>query len=407
MFQDDAPCAPLHPGSTIPNAACWRDSRPAWSVLAGGCATTAPVAPDTIEEVSAAPAPEAPEYIPVVRYGRYTLVELAPTAAQRDLLLQTIDVAMPEDARATVGDGLRHVLKRSGYGLCQTARAVIELYALPLPAAHLHLGPMTLRDALLTLAGPAWELHADDRARQSASSGLATAWPPTTHPHRPPPRRCRRSRWRPRYREASHERPATRPAFNRRRGGAEPDVALAVRPQCLRGPRLPGHERPGRPGAPRFPPATPRSAGDGPGRDRRGHPAASGRRHGGRPQRHPSILEARAAQVEKTSFRCCYPAMRSARGTCRPSRATPRCSRPATRPAAWRFPDRSRSHEAIDHPSALLLASTQWPAWAQQPATAPARNAQARSARLSPAFWTTGWRATGACNRRSGRATAN
>jgi len=138
-----------------------------WSVLAGGCATTtAPPAPDAIEEVLATPEPEAPEYIPVVRYGRYTLVELAPRAAQRDLLLQTIDVSMPEDARATVGDGLRHVLKRSGYSLCQTAHAVIELYALPLPAAHLHLGPMTLRDALLTLAGPAWELHADDRARQ-------------------------------------------------------------------------------------------------------------------------------------------------------------------------------------------------------------------------------------------------
>ena len=28
--------------------------------------------------------------------------------------------------------------------------------------------------------------------------------------------------------------------------------------------------------------------------------------------------------------------------------------------------------------SALLLASTQWPAWAQQPATAPARNAQSQ-----------------------------
>jgi len=138
-----------------------------WSVLAGGCATTnAPVAPDTIEEVSAAPVPEAPEYIPVVRYGRYTLVELAPTAAQRDLLLQTIDVSMPADTRATVGDGLRHVLKRSGYQLCENAHTVIALYALPLPAAHLHLGPMTLRDALLTLAGPAWELHADNRARQ-------------------------------------------------------------------------------------------------------------------------------------------------------------------------------------------------------------------------------------------------
>lgn len=114
----------------------------------------------------AAPEPETPEYIPVVRYGRYTLVELAPNAAQRDLLLQTVDVSMPEDARATVGDGLRHVLNRSGYSLCQTAHAVIELYALPLPAAHLHLGPMTLRDALLTLAGPVWELHADDHARQ-------------------------------------------------------------------------------------------------------------------------------------------------------------------------------------------------------------------------------------------------
>ena len=137
------------------------------AALASGCATTTvPLAPDAIEEVSTVPEPEAPEFIPVVRYGRYTLVELAPTAAQRDLLLQTIDVSMPEDARATVGDGLRHVLKRSGYGLCQTAHAVIELYALPLPAAHLHLGPMTLRDALLTLAGPAWELHADDRARQ-------------------------------------------------------------------------------------------------------------------------------------------------------------------------------------------------------------------------------------------------
>lgn len=137
------------------------------SVLAGGCATTAaPQAPDPIVEASPVPEPEAPQFIPVVRYGRYTLVELAPMAAQRDLLLQTVDISIPGDARATVGDGLRHMLKRSGYQLCETAHAVIELYALPLPAAHLNLGPMTLRDALLTLAGPAWELHVDDRTRQ-------------------------------------------------------------------------------------------------------------------------------------------------------------------------------------------------------------------------------------------------
>lgn len=90
----------------------------------------------------------------------------AATAAQRDLLLQVVDVVMPEDARATVGDGLRHVLKRSGYRLCEPTPAIAGLYALPLPAAHLHLGPLTLRDALLTLAGPAWDVNVDDRARQ-------------------------------------------------------------------------------------------------------------------------------------------------------------------------------------------------------------------------------------------------
>lgn len=137
------------------------------TALISGCTTTAPL-PSIVPIEKAAPVlePETPGFIPVVRYGRYTLVELAPTAAQRDLLLQTIDVSMPGDARATVGDGLRHVLKRSGYQLCESAHAMIELYSLPLPAAHLHLGPMTVRDALLTLAGPAWELHADDRARQ-------------------------------------------------------------------------------------------------------------------------------------------------------------------------------------------------------------------------------------------------
>ncbi|MDH5857601.1 PilL N-terminal domain-containing protein [Lampropedia aestuarii] len=154
------------------------------AALVSGCATTsAPLSPEPIEQAAPVIEPEAPNFIPVVRYGRYTLVELAPTAAQRDLLLQTIDMSMPEDARATVGDGLRHVLKRSGYQLCEAAYAVVELYALPLPAAHLHLGPMTVRDALVTLAGPAWELHADDRARQvcferpgdGASAGPAPA----------------------------------------------------------------------------------------------------------------------------------------------------------------------------------------------------------------------------------------
>jgi len=63
-------------------------------------------------------------------------------------------------------NGLRHVLKRSGWRLCEGTAAVAELDALPLPAAHVHLGPMTLRDTLVTLAGSAWELRLDERARQ-------------------------------------------------------------------------------------------------------------------------------------------------------------------------------------------------------------------------------------------------
>ncbi|MBI0570761.1 integrating conjugative element protein pill, pfgi-1, partial [Pectobacterium parmentieri] len=45
-------------------------------------------------------------------------------------------------------------------------QSLIELYSLPLPAAHLHMGPMTLRDTLLTLAGSAWDMQVDNRVRQ-------------------------------------------------------------------------------------------------------------------------------------------------------------------------------------------------------------------------------------------------
>ena len=85
-----------------------------WSVLAGGCATTtAPVAPDTIAEVLAAPEPEASEYIRSCATPA-TLVELAPMAAQRDLL-QTIDVSMP---------GMPAPRSGMGFGTCSNAAAM-------------------------------------------------------------------------------------------------------------------------------------------------------------------------------------------------------------------------------------------------------------------------------------------
>ncbi|WP_022964687.1 PFGI-1 class ICE element type IV pilus protein PilL2 [Halopseudomonas pelagia] len=136
------------------------------AVLASGCAITAvPTETSHPEDAVSVPWPAESELIPIARYGRYTLVELAPTAAQRDLLLQIVDITLPDDTSASVGDGLRQVLKGSGYRLCQTTPTNTELFALPLPAAHRRLGPMTLRDALLTLAGTAWELQAYETTR--------------------------------------------------------------------------------------------------------------------------------------------------------------------------------------------------------------------------------------------------
>lgn len=98
------------------------------------------------------------------RQGRFALVELEPSAGQRDLLQQIVETDASNSLQATVGDGLHHLLARSGYRLCESDAAA-TLYALPLPAAHLRLGPMTLRDALSTLAGSAWKLSVDEVAR--------------------------------------------------------------------------------------------------------------------------------------------------------------------------------------------------------------------------------------------------
>lgn len=143
------------------------------SVLAAGCATTtAPPAP------AASPLPIAseptPGFVPVARYGRYTLIELVPQPAQRDLLQQAVEITIPPTLDATVGDAMRHVLLRSGYRLCDGTEAA-ALYTLPLPAAHLHLGPLLLRDALLVLADPAWALSVDDRTREVCFNRSADA----------------------------------------------------------------------------------------------------------------------------------------------------------------------------------------------------------------------------------------
>jgi len=138
------------------------------AALVAGCTT--PSSPPA--RAPAVPAAQTPQQIPVARYGRYTLVELAPTAAQQDLLQQVVDLSIPDTLHASVGDALRHALLRSGYQLCSTSDTQ-RLDSLPLPAPHYHLGPLPLREALLTLVGPAWTMQTDVSNRHICFSHAA------------------------------------------------------------------------------------------------------------------------------------------------------------------------------------------------------------------------------------------
>ncbi|ONH51635.1 type IV pili sensor histidine kinase and response regulator [Pseudomonas cedrina] len=100
-----------------------------------------------------------------LRYGRYTLVSTEPTTEQRDLLAQIIDVSIPSNLNPSVQDAMHYVLQRSGYSLCPAADPVKMLFTRPLPAAHYRLGPISLRNALQVLAGPAWQLTVDEVSR--------------------------------------------------------------------------------------------------------------------------------------------------------------------------------------------------------------------------------------------------
>lgn len=108
-----------------------------------------------------------PEKEPVVRYGRYTLVSTQPDASQRDLMAQIIDVTIPSSMNPSVRDAMLYVVDRSGYALCPpSSQHVNILYTRPLPAAQYKLGPMTLRNTLQVLAGPAWQVKVDEVNRQ-------------------------------------------------------------------------------------------------------------------------------------------------------------------------------------------------------------------------------------------------
>ena len=98
-----------------------------------------------------------------VQVGRYSALRAMPTAAQADLLSTVITVRFPGRIQ-TVGEAVHYLLQRSGYRLAEhhtTNSVTADLLALPLPAVHRNLGPILLKQALETLAGPVFRLVQD------------------------------------------------------------------------------------------------------------------------------------------------------------------------------------------------------------------------------------------------------
>lgn len=131
--------------------------------LMAGCTATSPTvaAPATTTSQESMPSDRAL----VVRQGRYTLVELTPESAQDDLMQQVVDITFPAAAIHSVADALRYLLLHSGYRMSEDCEAAHAFDDLPLPAAHAHLGPLTLRNGLQVLVGPGWQLQGDDASR--------------------------------------------------------------------------------------------------------------------------------------------------------------------------------------------------------------------------------------------------
>ena len=113
-----------------------------------------------------------------IQVGRYSLFAATPTEAQANLLEATITVQFP-DRILTVGEAVQHLLQQSGYRLAvpeATRPESTYLFALALPAVQRSLGPMTLKRALETLAGPAFRLVEDPVHRLVAFEPCVMEW---------------------------------------------------------------------------------------------------------------------------------------------------------------------------------------------------------------------------------------
>lgn len=99
----------------------------------------------------------------VTQIDRYSIVVVAPTAGQRDLLAETTAISIPNDIE-NLGDALRWLLRDSGYRLADDRVLSDDVHAmltLPLPAAHRQFEAMPLRVVVELIVGSAFHIVQD------------------------------------------------------------------------------------------------------------------------------------------------------------------------------------------------------------------------------------------------------
>jgi type IV pili sensor histidine kinase/response regulator len=120
----------------------------------------------------------APVCVGELAVARYSTFPAGPTIAQRDPLQALIRMTFPPSV-TRVGEAIDALLASSGFRLAAAETASPQrkgLLELPLPEVHRALGPMPLRGALETLAGPSFILVEDPAHRLvSFEPGARTA----------------------------------------------------------------------------------------------------------------------------------------------------------------------------------------------------------------------------------------
>jgi conjugative transfer region protein (TIGR03748 family) len=99
----------------------------------------------------------------ITQVSRYQTVVNKPRYSQVYLLAQLVHVRFPQNTQ-TINEAINYLLRFSGYSLApeiERDNAFKIILSKPLPIIDRELGPITLRDGLITLVSSAFDLTQD------------------------------------------------------------------------------------------------------------------------------------------------------------------------------------------------------------------------------------------------------